>query len=103
MYTFKMDRPGLPPGAEVYINGLGQVRNGEEITVDDDAAEAFRHANSTQESQIVGEDNITVVTDVLGPTLLQAFKSDPTVTVEVLKPPKTPKPDNNESDNGGDN
>lgn len=92
MYKFKMDRPSMPPGTEVLINGLGVVRNGHEMIIDDDLAENFRQANSRQVTEQIGPDKHTTVTEtVKGPTLLQAFQGDPTVEVSVYKESESKK------------
>ena len=97
MYSFTINRPGTAPGTELQIHGLGIVKNGEPFLVDDEAAETFRVYNSTLEG-FTDEDGGVHTEQVKGPTLLQAFKSDPDVTVSVVKqgdskPSKTPHTD----------
>jgi hypothetical protein len=84
MYRFIIDRPGTAPGTELQVHGLGIVKNGQEFLVDDEAAETFRVMNSTLEGSTDEEGNTHVV-QVKGATLLQTFKDDPDVTVEVVK------------------
>lgn len=84
MYRFIVNRPGTAPGTELQIHGLGIVKNGHELLVDNEVAERFRVYNATLESHI-DESGVVVAEQVKGPTLLQAFKNDPDVTVEVIK------------------
>lgn len=90
MYKLKMDNPALPSGTEVQIHGLGFIKNGREEIIDDDRAQAFRGMNQRQETVSVDESG-TIVQSVDGPTLLQAFKDHPFITVEVYKPEKAKK------------
>jgi hypothetical protein len=95
MYSFTINRPGTAPGTELQIHGLGLVKNGQTTFVSNEDAERFRAMNATLETEI-DDDGVTVASQVKGPTLLQAFKNDPDVTVEVVKegnskPSKTPE------------
>jgi hypothetical protein len=94
MYAVTVKMDNLPRGAEVQVHGLGLLKNGSTTQVNDADAETFRQMNSTQDSHF-DETTGTLVTDTMvGPTLLQAFKDSPNVTVEIVKdePANEPAP-----------
>lgn len=101
MYKLKMDNPALPSGTEVQIHGLGFIKNGHEEIIDDERAEAFRGANQVQRTVEATEQGTIVVTEK-GPTLLQAFKGHPFVTVETYSPSKEKKAKSQDDDNSAD-
>ena len=82
MYKITINKPTLAPGTELQINGLGIVKNGETFFVDEEQAQTFRVMNLTVASTTNRKGEMEVK-QVLGPTLLQAFKGDKTVKVET--------------------
>jgi hypothetical protein len=86
VYTIKFDFPNLPKGGEIDITGLNQIfENGKEYVVDADEAELFRIANQHPVVSDKPQDLRDGVEWEKGPTLLEAFKDNPGVTVTVTK------------------
>jgi hypothetical protein len=91
MYNLTIQKPSLPPGTEVQIHGLGVFENGKQYLIDEAQAARFREANSKQQSEITDRETGAMrVWDEQGPTVLQAFKDDATVVVEVVKAKNPP-------------
>ena len=86
MYTIEINLPNLAKGAEVAIDGLGVFENGHTYYVSAEDAEIFRLRNTTHPS---GEhdpaDGFMTYETKQGPTLLQAFKGHPYITVMTEK------------------
>jgi hypothetical protein len=100
MYTFKIHRPGSPLGAELQIAGLGIFENGKQYTISKEDADAFRVAHQTIVATSDPADGTLTAAAEIGPTLLQAFKNDPDVTVATVKadkPKEADKPDKAEA------
>lgn len=72
-YQLKLSLPNVGKGGTVAIDGLGEFENGKEHTVSEDDALRFRHARATVEST-TDKDGVTEAKEVLGPTLVEAFK-----------------------------
>lgn len=81
-----MNDPALPDGAEIEVPGLGVFKNGSTRQVSEEEAEYFRTVNARLVD--VETDDRPAWTGAAGtelrqgPTVLQAFKDHPTVSVE---------------------
>jgi hypothetical protein len=80
MFKVTLDSPTLGKGESVTVTGLGELKNGETVELDNAAEETFRMANAS-----VGFDDEGQPQLVKGPTLRQAFRKNPTVKVEFVK------------------
>jgi hypothetical protein len=86
VYTIAFNFPNLPKGGEIDITGLNQIfKNGNEYTIDAHEAELFRIANQRPVVSDKPQDLRDGVDWEKGPTLLEAFKDNPGVTVTVAK------------------
>ena len=88
-YAIKMNDPALSKGAVVTVDGLGNLVNGDTTVVSDEQYEAFRIHNSTQKVDYDEEGRMTITTEK-GPTLLQAFKDNKSITVKEVKTDTSP-------------
>jgi hypothetical protein len=85
MFKLKLALPNLAKGATVHIAGLGELENGKEYIIKEAAHQAFRIAHATAKSGDYNEHGRRKLTQVLGPTLLEAFKNVEGYTVTEVK------------------
>lgn len=91
-YTVKVNDPALPDGHEVEVPGLGVFKNGSTRQISEEQAEYFRDVNS-QLVDVETDDRpawtgAAAVERQRGPTVLQAFKDHPVVSVEGTDQPE---------------
>lgn len=90
MYTITFDFPNLPKGGEIDIFGLNAIfENGKTYQITKGQAEQYRLSNQRPVVSAAEENPDQAPEWELGPTLLEAFKDNDHVTVEVQK--TTPK------------
>jgi hypothetical protein len=87
MYHLKLNLPNMAKGAEVEIDGLGVFRNGHEYEIEPHMAESFRNSHA-RSVPTFGDDGSFTQERVLGPTLLQTFKDNPSITVTTVEEKK---------------
>jgi hypothetical protein len=90
-YSVKVNDPALPDGHEVEVPGLGVFKNGSTRQISEEQAEYFRDVNARLVD--VETDDRPAFTGAAatelqrGPTVLQAFKDHPVVSVEAADQP----------------
>lgn len=85
MYTIKFDFPNLPKGGEIDITGLAVIfENGKEYSISKTVAEGYRLHNQHPVVPTDPDPQAPIKYE-LGPTLLDAFKDHPHVTVKVVE------------------
>lgn len=90
-YKLKLNLPNVPEGVTVTVIGLGDFENGKEYSISDSLATQFRVVNATLEAVPGAEPDKEGRIErkhVPGPTLVQAFKNHPHITVVSVTTPK---------------
>jgi hypothetical protein len=119
-YDITVDLPNLPKGAEVQVNGLGILLNGETTFVSEDAANHWREMNVDLQQEYNDKGQLVTTVNKSG-TLLQtlgkvdgltvstAEADDPAVepqtsaNIQEQLPLDQQDDDNTEDNDGGDN
>lgn len=94
-YKVTVNDPALPDGHEVEVPGLGVFANGSTRQLSEEDAEYFRVVKSyladVETDDRPARTGAAGVELRRGPTVLEAFRDHPTVSVETVEPAKTPK------------
>jgi hypothetical protein len=91
-YAVTLNQENLPKGAEVAVQGLGLLENGKTKTFTEEDNDVFRQLNGSLVDNTDEKGNRVEGTHFeLGPTILQAFKNHPYVTVEKVEETESAK------------